>query len=96
MGKDYLNAMLGAEVEIFAYPFGGKNHYNEMTLKSLRKILTLLFQTLKDWFIKIQKFMNYQDFWLEIGKLIDSFKKSKVFLINNLFSLKNDNYFLYT
>ena len=54
--------MVGDEVEIFAYPFGGKIHYNKITLDIVKKILVLLFQTLRDWFIEIQIFMNYQDF----------------------------------
>ena len=35
--------MVGTEVEIFAYPFGGKNHYNEMTLEIVKKNFNFAF-----------------------------------------------------
>ena len=35
--------MVGDEVEIFAYPFGGKNHYNEMTLEIVKKNFNFAF-----------------------------------------------------
>ena len=43
LSKNYLNAMVGTEVEIFAYPFGGKNHYNEMTLEIVKKNFNFAF-----------------------------------------------------
>ena len=61
-GKKYLDEMLGKEVKVFAYPFGGKIHYNEITLEIVKKNFNFAFSTLKDWFIEIQIFMNYQDF----------------------------------
>ena len=35
--------MVGDEVEIFAYPFGGKIHYNEMTLDIVKKNFNFAF-----------------------------------------------------
>ena len=43
LGKKYLDAMVGDEVEIFAYPFGGKIHYNKITLDIVKKNFSFAF-----------------------------------------------------
>ena len=37
LGRKYLDAMIGKEVEVFAYPFGGRIHYNDNTLEIVKK-----------------------------------------------------------
>ena len=43
LGRKYLDAMIGKEVEIFAYPFGGRIHYNDNTLEIVKKNFNFAF-----------------------------------------------------
>jgi len=43
LGKKDLDSIVGKEVEIFAYPFGGRIHYNETTLEIVRKNFSFAF-----------------------------------------------------
>ena len=43
LGKKYLDVMLGKEVKFFAYPFGGKMHYNKQTLEIVRRNFNFAF-----------------------------------------------------
>ena len=43
LGKKDLDSIIGKKVEIFAYPFGGRIHYNEITLEIVRRNFNFAF-----------------------------------------------------
>ena len=43
LGKKHLDSIVGKEVEIFAYPYGGRIHYNETTLEIVRRNFNFAF-----------------------------------------------------
>ena len=77
LGKKYLDAMVGDEVEIFAYPFGGKIHYNEITLEIVKKNFNFAFSNFEGLVYKDSNIYELPRFLVrdwEIDKFIQKIK----------------------
>ncbi len=77
LGRKYLDAMIGKEVEIFAYPFGGRIHYNKDTLEIVKKNFNFAFSNFEGLVYKDSNIYELPRFLVrdwEIDKFIKKIK----------------------
>ena len=71
--------MLGAEVEIFAYPFGGRIHYNDNTLEIVKKNFNFAFSNFEGLVYKDSNIYELPRFLVRDWKIDKFIKKIKGF-----------------